>query len=104
LLKDIFKFLKIDENFKPDISTVHNKAKTPRFPKLNYYLKGSLLLRKIQRIMPDNLAKKLGNIIGSGNIIPKISGKDREALLPYFENDIKKLSDLIKRDLSSWLT
>lgn len=104
-IKDIFTFLKIDPNFKPNTSTNHNESGIP-----NNIISKFLLSRdnKISTIIRDKILKKyvprklLEKIASSSLKKETIKESERNYLKSFFKNDIVKLEKLISKNLSQW--
>lgn len=110
VIQDIFEFLEIQ----PDIACIdhnkkYNKAQLPKYTWVNGLFRGINAMKKvgifikIMNMIPEKITKRLKSLLMSSDTLPRLSSNDREALLPYFSDDIKKLSTLINRDLSHWL-
>lgn len=111
VLKDIFKFLKVDESFNPDTKTKYNISGIPKSKKLQDFLLGhdssfKKLVRPIAfKLIGKEKTEKIVNSFWNKNlkrlnIDPEIKCK----LSELYREDILKLQNLINRDLSSWLT
>lgn len=108
VMKDLYRYLEVDEHFCPDVSVRYNAAtdtrwKTMRQIKKMYY--GNVgLQRTVQSLLPDGLRRRIGQIgaqeIKTGT---RTSDDTRHRLTEYYRDDILKLQDLIDRDLSAWL-
>ena len=103
VLKDIYSFLAVDENFKTDISIQHNESGVPNNLISKFLLSRdnivSTVIREImKRLIPRNLLEKVAS-----KSLEKISilERDKTYLKPYFYTDICKLEKLINKDLSS---
>ncbi|MFB6226508.1 MAG: sulfotransferase [Candidatus Paceibacteria bacterium] len=94
-LKEICNFLEVDSEFEfNEIDKKKNKAKTPRSIKINdwyhEYFKNSFLGRIIKKI---NLRPGY----------PKMNKKTKSYATKIFKPKIKKLEEIIDKDLSSWI-
>ena len=106
LMKNIFRFIGVDDTFTPNTSKQLNTAAWSRVPftppvtrKVEH-----MALRLIQRL-PDPLGERLAK--GFMRLIwtrpPPLDPAIRHQLTQIFREDILKVQDLIGRDLSSWL-
>jgi len=111
LLQDIFRFLEVEYSFIPDTSMKYNmtiikKNKTSLvrsiidFSLLPQGLTKSFLRLSIPARALTYLTPKSQRICYTK---PALSNELREKLIQDFREDILKLQDLIKKDLSSWL-
>lgn len=112
VIKDLFSFLRVGPNFKP--KHLNEKINTSR--KFRSYLLSRIgVVTNLLRKMGINFTflKKLGlhqklvnlyGLINKKNIkYPPMKPETRQKLKEYYKEDIKKLEQLIKRDLSMWL-
>lgn len=105
VIRSMYRFLGVDEDFRPDTSEKLNTAGVPRFGKLNYWLNQSGLISWAKRRLPRNLRGPFKKWMYSGDSsdIPVMSDRERAELVAYYQDDIRKLSELTGRDLSAWL-
>lgn len=107
VLRSIFRFLGVDDNFKPDTSVRHNISGMPRFQALHRFLMKPNLLKDIARpILPLSLRRRFGVRLRGWNTNankPEVSLKTRQELVTFYEAEIRGLQDLIERDLAHWL-
>ena len=102
-MKDIFRFLGVDDTFFPDTSEMHNVGGIPKIHKLNELLKRSLKRRKIQKTpFLINVLLTLQRV--NMTQIPPLSSELKSDLTDILREDIQNLGKLINRDLSSWLS
>jgi len=111
LLKDIFRFLGVDENFIPkNVGKVYNKSYSPK----NILLQKKIFLNPSIIKMLDTITPKCmkSNYKSFIDLLLDKNRRDekmeltrevRRELLKIFKEDILKLQDLIGRDLSHWL-
>ena len=108
-LRDIFRFLEVDAEFVPNISLKHNVSGHPKNKTLDRLLrkqgpvKDALKLYLPAKLRwrlsrPYDTLKKL-NLTKPPDMEPEI----RQQLIEIYREDILKLQELIKRDLSQWL-
>jgi len=101
ITKEIFDFLGIDR-YKVDVSQNFNAAQIP-VKSLKLLLSNTRLRNSFRKIIPNRIKVKAKRIAFTSEGLPELKDVDRAKLLPYFSEDIKKLSVLIKTDLSNWL-
>jgi len=109
VMKDICRFLEIDENyvFNIDLSKKYNVSLIPK----NLYL--HMLATRARKILKEvvhpNLYSRIREIYKmfflseDPNSFDFDVSKCIDFLVDYFKEDVKKLSDLLGRDLSFWL-
>lgn len=103
-LRDMFRFLEVDESFIPDTSARFNVSGVPRNKAL-HSLVTNLNRPSIKRFIPNRALRVLREPV-RGRILtepPRLSPEVRGRLIKVFREDILKLQELIDRDLSKWL-
>jgi len=105
VLRDIFRFLEIDDAFTPDISRRYNVGRVPRNSAWHTFLCQPHPLKDIVRpLFPKPLADRLWLCLWSANLAPAVFDPQvRAELVEYYRPDILRLQDLLQRDLSHWL-
>jgi hypothetical protein len=103
LLQDIFRFLHVDTHFVPNLSRKHMQPRVPR----SYFAKQALervgLWQMAGALMPSPIRPLLRRIAFQSRSALQIDPADRARLLAFYRDDIRKLADLLGRDLSAWL-
>ena len=103
LLRDLFSFLEVDPEVEVDADRVHNRSGPPRNEVLgrvlNYRFPGR---SELATLLPP--ARKLKNRILQRNILPqpRMSDDTRRRLVARFSEDIRRLEQLLDRDLGQW--
>jgi hypothetical protein len=109
MLRDIFRFLEVEDTFIPQASIRYNASGIPKNRTLHV---GLQKLRRVEpfaaRIFPERQMQLLLRIgsnlhnrnLSSQRLSPQLREKVTEA---YFREDILRLQGLIQRDLSAWL-
>lgn len=108
--QDIYKLLKVDTAFVPDINIKYNIGGLPKRPKI-YSLIGGRRYMNLQRIFPivsrlfTEPVRKMRVEIAKRYLVesPRLPVEIRKQLIDVYEDDILKLQDLLKRDLTNWL-
>lgn len=103
-LRDIFRFLEVDESFIPDTSARLNVSGVPRNKAL-HSLVTTLNRPTIKSFVPNRLLKALREPVRSRVLTkpPQLLPEVRGRLIEVFREDILRLQELIDRDLSGWL-
>jgi hypothetical protein len=104
VLREIYRFLGVNESFTADISLKHNTSGVPRNKALHRMLtKPGRVKSALKALMPGR-AMRLALRIRNLNLVrAELQPGVRRRLIGLFREDILKLQDLIKRDLSAWL-
>jgi hypothetical protein len=103
LLRGLFEFLGVDAGFTPDFTTRHMVAKVPRSYAVNRSLKAMGLWQAGRRLLPAALRSYARRLAFRRREAFRLDPADRQYLLDFYREDIRKLSGLLNRDLSSWL-
>ena len=106
VLKDIFDFLEVDVTFIPNTSVKHNVSGIPQNQLIHSWLYEKNLIKKvIKPFLPEKLRKEIFIKLKKKQKLhkPELTREIRQQLLPFFQEDILKLQELIGKDLSSWL-
>lgn len=109
LIKEVYHFLKINDDFTPKTEIHYNVTNIPRNKIIHNILNLSYKVSS-KIIAPKELRShsKISNIIEkTKNKLSKkipLNHKTKILLLNYFKSDIAQLEKITNRDLSSWLT
>ena len=109
LVKDVYGFLGVDTSFTPDVSLRYNVSGIPKNKFIHKFLKEPNILKTIVKpaakfLIPKDRRREVIERIKMKNLQkPQMKPETREYLKNLYQEDILKLQDLIKRDLSSWL-
>ncbi|MFI5171741.1 MAG: sulfotransferase domain-containing protein [Chitinophagales bacterium] len=104
VIKELYDFIGVDSSFVPDISKKYNEVFTPRYKNVTWFLNKTGIRPLMKKLSPrfiKNLFVKLFyKQKGEKNEIPQ---QAKEFLIGQFKEDVKKLSQLLNKDLSYWL-
>jgi hypothetical protein len=105
VLRDIFRFLDVDDNFAPDVSLKHNVSGIPRNRALHILLaKPNSIKSVLARAIPQGLRSRIRlGLIHRNLVKTPLRSNMRKQLVQDYREDILRLQDLIQRDLSRWL-
>lgn len=105
-LKQVFKFLEVDQNFScDDFHKMENVSKGRRkYPKQKKAKKIVRYLRGKASFVPQAIKKWMQPNLGPGEPVEKpVLGKETKIkILGYLKEDIEKMQDFSKLDLSDW--
>lgn len=111
VVQDCFRFLGVDDGFRPDVSVVHNVSGAPRSRLLETLLARPNPLRSLARaVLPLSVRRRLGQAPAAARMQARntrpvaLSPALRKALTRDFREDILRLQNLLRRDLSAWLS
>jgi hypothetical protein len=106
-MNKVYNFLGISINIEIDLTARHNvggkrwKDETMKF----VFMKDSPIKSILKSVLPKNLKKGIRNklVNASTNKVVPIKEETRKMLNDYFKEDIKKLSELLNKDLQHWI-
>ena len=102
-LRQTFEFLGVDPSHSIPAHLRRNSAALPRWPLLHRLVINSTLPFKLKRRLPDPIKNVTERLLLSGSRIPRIQASQKDALLTFYESDIKRLALMLNRDLDNWL-
>jgi len=105
LLRNIFQFLGVDSKFEVDLTARLREGRVPRSIASYSLLKRSGIGQQIKSAIPQPVWQRLKSLLFKQ--APSAAGldpRDRSLLQDYYRDDIGRLSRLVDRDLSSWLS
>ena len=109
LLKDLFAFLEVNEDEELKDENEYNISGYPRNKFIHNFINNDNSIKDILKpmfksILPNNTIQQIISIIKNKNLKKIAMENDtRQRLGNIFKDDVKKLSNLIKKDLSHWL-
>ncbi len=115
VMQDIFRFLKVDPTFTPNVDLRFNESGIIRNRFLNHlYGPGGIVSKTIRAVLPESVMERLRNNLGLQKRVLTIRGKNlhrpkmdpelkKRLTLEVYEDDIRQLEKLIGRDLTHWL-
>ncbi|HNQ12125.1 MAG TPA: sulfotransferase [Bacteroidia bacterium] len=103
IVRDMLSFLEVDANVKLDFSERHNQAAVPKNRYFMYLISATGIKKNLFRIVPQTLKRKLKSTFFKSSEIPKMTAEERQKIINIYRDDVLKLQDLLKRDLSMWL-
>ncbi len=109
LLKDLFAFLEVNEDEELKDENEYNISGYPRNKFIHNFINNDNSIKDILKpmfksILPNNTIQQIISIIKNKNLKKIAMENDtRQRLGNIFKDDVKKLSNLIQKDLSHWL-
>jgi hypothetical protein len=106
MLRDVFSFLGVDDDFRPNVSLRHNVSGVPRSRALHGLLGRSHPLKSaVKPFVPEVARLRLVTSLRNHNLSrpSPLSPRIRGRLIENYREDILRLETLIGRDLSGWL-
>jgi|GEM_PF-68124 len=105
LVRDLFGFLGVDDSFAPDLSSRPNRSGVPRSRTLQRLLARPNAAREaLRRLLPEPAFRRALEAAARWNLSrPRLPEEARAHLIEGYREDILRLQDLLRRDLSAWL-
>ncbi len=102
LVRDIFEFLTVDPAFQVDLTAREHVQQAPRSMAANYLLQKSGVGARLRRVVPASIRTHVRASLfkPSGSVV--MDPQDREFLRDYYREDVRKLTELLGRDLPLW--
>ena len=104
-MRDLFRYLGVDDTFVPDMSVRHNESKLPRSRALQVFLTEPRAAKNLLKtFVPRALSRRIGDRLRRDNLTrPTLAPETRRRLTDLYRADIKELQGMLNRDLSHWL-
>lgn len=110
IIRDIFCFLDVEDTFVPDLSTKANVGGYPKAQAIHDFLTKPSFIKNILKYSSSPLMrsqlKTLKNRLVLWNLkkdYSQMTMEDKRYLIDIYKEDILKVQNLIKHDLSKWL-
>lgn len=104
VLQELFRFLGVDDGYRPDMTVKYNLSGVPKNRLLNYLLHRFKPRLALKSLLPERLRDRLLKALVPLAVEKKpLPPEVRSRWTPLFREDILDLQNLIHRDLTSWL-
>lgn len=105
VLSDIYSFIGVDQGFQSDLSFRPNLGGIPRNRFLqDLIMQPHLLTRLAGWLVPEEMKRRVRDAVSARNLVKPPFPEDAKIhLQKELHDEILKLQDLLKRDLSAWL-
>jgi hypothetical protein len=105
LMREVFRFLGVDESFRPDVRTRHNPAGVPKqSPARRLVSRVARAAPGLRALLPRFVERRAENWLSArAPIEAAMPPAVRRQLVETFRSDVEELQRLIGRDLSHWL-
>ncbi|MAM05720.1 MAG: hypothetical protein CMD06_07185 [Flavobacteriales bacterium] len=102
VVKKVYKFLKIDINFSPELNNKHN-ARFIVNNRLLKFLFSKIIIRKAMNLIFPKFIKSFIKNQFFNNKPPILLSSSRLYLQQYFKKDVENLSNFLQKDYSKWI-
>jgi hypothetical protein len=103
LWRDVLGFLQVDASFSPDTTVKHMEPRVPRLVAASHVLKKYGIWPRLTKLTPRAIRPALRSMAFRRRNSLVMNSNDRQRLIAYYQEDVRKLSALMNRDLSAWL-
>lgn len=106
VMRELFRFLEVDDQFAPDVATRYNVSLVPKHPTYQWIIAGQHPLKTVAKaVLPAAVRRRVKDGLLSRNLTrpTPLAPEVRRQLVEIFRLDIVQLQGLIDRDLSHWL-
>ena len=106
VVRDLFRFLDVDDRFAPDTSQRLNISLVPKHPTYHALVVGHHPLKAVAKaVLPVEFRQRVKERLVDSNLTKPapLDPQVRQQLVDVFRTDILRLQELINRDLSHWL-
>lgn len=102
-VSELLEFLNVNPDFAIDRSQRYLQPRIPRHIASSDVLKRTGLWQFAKKITPPSVLPQLRRLAFAPHSALKMDRRDREYLIGYYREDVRKLSSLLNRDLEKWL-
>ncbi len=103
LLRQIFRFLEVDENFQPDTSARHHQPRVPKMAGSSRALQWARTSTFSRKVLPGPVRRAVRDVFYRPPGAVTMSAADRTLMHEFYAGDVRKLETILNRDLSGWL-
>lgn len=106
VIKEIFHFLEVSDDFMPDMTVRHNQSLMPKNKALhNFLMQRNAATKVIKTVMPESIINLAKNVRARNLVKAKaeLSKEARQNLIAIYREDISQLQILLEKDFSRWL-
>jgi len=107
-LRQIYRFLEVDESFQPDTSTRYHQPRVPKVAAFARALQWARMTSFSRKVLPPPIRGGLRSLFlrdvfyrSPGAVT--MSAADRALMHEFYAGDVRKLETILNRDLSGWL-
>lgn len=100
--RGICQFLGVSQEFTPDMTQRHREAQVPRVGAIGW-LKGSGWWQAAAKMAPSSLRPLIRRALIRRPGTTRMDRVDRQYVVDYYSEDIRKLAGILGRDLDGWL-
>ena len=104
VMRELFAFVGVDPTFEPALDRRVNKSGVPKRQWLHAMLTAAQPLRDAVRpLIPEAVVDRVLALKNQNLEKPPMPDEARDRLIETYQSDVRRLEQLLERDLSSWL-
>lgn len=106
IVRDLFGFLGVDHEFRPDVSARQAVSMVPAHPTYHRLVVGQSTLKTVGKaLLPPAVRERVRKTLPPSRMVKPepMPAEGRAALIDALRDDVQALQSLLQRDLSRWL-
>ncbi len=103
VVDDMLRFIGVNPGLQVDTSFQANKASVPKNAGLVHFLRKTGIRKLARKLSPRFVGEAAKKVIYKKEDDLKLTQRERDFLRPLFEDDVRELEKVLKRDLRHWL-
>jgi hypothetical protein len=103
LLRQIFRFLEVDENCQADTTTRYHQPRIPKMAASSRALHWARMTTFSRKVLPGPVRRAVRDVFYRSPGAVTMSAADRNLMHEFYAGDVHKLETILNRDLSGWL-
>lgn len=108
LIREVYKFLEVDETFVPDVGVRHNLSREARWPALARWMRpGGRVWRALTAMIGPSASNRVVSRVEQLNSQPASFHPDEASIREvrsWYDDDVRHLELVLDRKLDDWLT
>jgi hypothetical protein len=101
-MRELLEFLEVDSEFTPDTSKRYHEPQIARLLKPTQVMRRLGVLQMCKRITPAPILSFARTAVYRPHGSVKMTPEDRTLMLDFYRNDIRRLEEILGRDLGTW--
>ena len=102
-LHALFEFLEVDLGFRADVSHRSLQRQAPRLLTSYYLSHKSVIAPRLRALAPKVIRDCVRPLLFRSHDSLRMDASDRRFLCEFYQDDVRRLSSLLDRDLGAWL-
>jgi hypothetical protein len=102
-LQALFRFLRVDSDFRADVSQRSLQRQAPKVLTSYYLFRKSGVAQRLKALAPKPIRDRVRPLLFKSDRSLRMEPADRRYLCDFYQDDVRRLSSLLDRDLGAWL-